>query len=230
MLLSRLPRKPLLGTWVNRGLVCLVTLQGCIRTQPQREVLGLHGLPHHPYQFAIECLQVRLIAQLGGERLKGLSRIVLTSVEAPVHERLEAASQRVEQRCDHKGRGDHGYLGLLLLAGERAEDRLCPRHTSQVGRCQQGREGCVNEGAVDENVYLVEAVPQYGDANGQVEPHVGSGLEQGPSTLTEHQLEAERSPTDDVDPDHYGGQREPLQLLALHPTRPPIPEKQRDRR
>src|SRR5829696_6779936 len=166
MLLSKLPRTLLLGTWVNRGLVCLLTLQGCIRTQPQREVLGLHGLPHHPYQFAIECLQVRLIAQLGGERLKGLSRIVLTSVESPVHERLEAASQRVEQRCDHKGRGDHGYLGLLLLAGERAEDRLCPRHTSQVGRCQQGREGDVDQRAVYDEVYVVEAVLQDGEAHG----------------------------------------------------------------
>ena len=41
---------PLLGNSVNKALlVCRPALRDCIRTQPQRDVLGLHGLPNHPY-------------------------------------------------------------------------------------------------------------------------------------------------------------------------------------
>jgi len=39
----------------------------CIRTQPQRDVGWLHRLPYYPRQFAVQRLQVRLLAQPGGE-------------------------------------------------------------------------------------------------------------------------------------------------------------------
>src|SRR5829696_5590358 len=166
MLLSKLPRTLLLGTWVNRGLVCLLTLQGCIRTQPQREVLGLHGLPHHPYQFAIECLQVRLIAQLGGEHLKGLSRVVLPSVEAPVHERLDAAAQGVEQGGNQEGRCHDREGGPL--ACEDHEEPLQQNDAAEVDGNQSRRERAVDEGTVYEDVYLVEPIAKdrYAHRNG----------------------------------------------------------------
>jgi hypothetical protein len=51
---------------------------------------GLHGLPYHTHQIVIEGFQVRLVLQLGGEGLKGLSCVVFAAVEAPVYEHLDA--------------------------------------------------------------------------------------------------------------------------------------------
>ena len=64
------------------------------------------------------------------------SRVFLASylpaVEAPVYEGLDAAPQGIEQRGDHESGDDNGQLGLLLLAGERTEDRLGRRHAPEV--------------------------------------------------------------------------------------------------
>jgi hypothetical protein len=36
-----------------------------VGAQPQRDVSGLHSLPHHHYQFGVQGVQVRLISELG---------------------------------------------------------------------------------------------------------------------------------------------------------------------
>jgi hypothetical protein len=82
---------------MNRGLlVSLLTLRGGIGPQPQRDVCRLHRLPDHPHQFGVQRLKIGLLSQLGGEGFEGLSSIVLAAVEAPIYERLDAASQRIE--------------------------------------------------------------------------------------------------------------------------------------
>jgi hypothetical protein len=48
---------------------------------------------------------------------------------------------------------------LLLLAGERAEGVLQGDHAAEVEEEQHRREGAVDEGAVYDEVYVVEAVP-----------------------------------------------------------------------
>lgn len=58
--------------------------------QPQRHVLGLHGLADHRYEVATQGFQVYLVAQSRGENFQGLPRVVLASVEAPVDEGLDA--------------------------------------------------------------------------------------------------------------------------------------------
>jgi hypothetical protein len=50
-----------------RSLVCLLTLRSRLRSQPQRDVGGLHRLPYHTYQIIAECVEVRLIPQLDRE-------------------------------------------------------------------------------------------------------------------------------------------------------------------
>jgi hypothetical protein len=75
-------------------------------TQPQRDVLRLHRLPHHRYKLAIWRLQVGLVTEPGRERLQSLSGVVLSAVEAPVYERLDAPTQWAEQCSNYEG-GDH---------------------------------------------------------------------------------------------------------------------------
>ena len=80
----------------ERMLVYLPVTRGCVGPQPQSDVLWLHRLPHHSYQIVAQSIEVRLVSKLGGEALESLSRVVLSSVEAPIYERLYAPSQWVE--------------------------------------------------------------------------------------------------------------------------------------
>jgi hypothetical protein len=45
--------------------------------QPEREVLRLHSVPHHAHQVLVQPVQVRLVAQPGGEGLQGPGGVVL---------------------------------------------------------------------------------------------------------------------------------------------------------
>src|ERR671910_3685538 len=75
-------------------LVRLLPLRIRSGTQPQRGVGGLHRLRNHPYQIVAEGFQVNLVPQLLREGFQRLPRVILPPVEAPVYERLDAASQR----------------------------------------------------------------------------------------------------------------------------------------
>src|SRR5215203_4678368 len=80
--------------------------RGPIGTQPQRDVLRLQRLAYNPRNVVVERLEVRFVAQPGGEGFEGLSRVVLAPVEAAIDKRLDAAPQRVEQCRYHQGRYD----------------------------------------------------------------------------------------------------------------------------
>lgn len=54
--------------------------------QPQGDVLGLHGVPGHPYEVLAQRIQVRLLSQSAGK-----SGRVFATVEAAVYEALDAA-------------------------------------------------------------------------------------------------------------------------------------------
>src|SRR5215210_1211694 len=102
----------------------LTTFGDLIWTQPQRDVFRLNRFPDDSNQFLVQAVEVRLVAQAGGEGVERLSRVVLLSVEAPVYERLDAASQGVEQRGDRE-RGDHdGQLREIFVTGEGPEGVL----------------------------------------------------------------------------------------------------------
>jgi hypothetical protein len=55
---------------IRRRVVFLLNLQRCIRTQPQRDVRGLHRLPHYPHQATAQSVDVGLVSELGRVRSK----------------------------------------------------------------------------------------------------------------------------------------------------------------
>jgi hypothetical protein len=89
------------------GLLFLRTLSDLSgRTQPQRDVGGLHRFPYHAHEIVAQSVEVRLIPELGTEGFQCLGRIVLAPVEAAIYKRLHASSQRYEQAGNGEGR-DH---------------------------------------------------------------------------------------------------------------------------
>ena len=48
------------------------SLRWLVWAQPQRDVRGLHRLPHHAHQIVVQRFQVRLVPELGGEGFEGL--------------------------------------------------------------------------------------------------------------------------------------------------------------
>jgi len=57
------PRNP-----VNRDLLAyLLVLRSRLWVQPQGDVLGLHGVPGHPYEVLAQRIQVRLLLQSAGK-------------------------------------------------------------------------------------------------------------------------------------------------------------------
>src|SRR5215211_5304770 len=135
-----------------------------VGTQPQRHVRRLHRLPYHSHQVVIEGFQICLVPELGREGFKGLPRVVLPAIEPPVYERLDATPQRSKQCRDKQGGGDDCEGGLL--AYEEDERSLQNDDDAEVEGYQHGGQGAVDEGAVYEYVYLVEAVTQDSYADG----------------------------------------------------------------
>src|SRR5215204_7416516 len=163
-LFTELPKTSLLlGTSVNKAASLPAGVPSRLGFQPQRNVGWLHSLPYHTYQVLAQGVQVCLVAQLGREGFQGLPGIVLPPVETPVYERLYVPPQRGKYRRYQKG-GRHDREGGPL-ARKGAESVLQTHHPSYVGRCQENSERAVDEGPVDEYVYLVEAVPQDGEAH-----------------------------------------------------------------
>ncbi len=85
-------------------------------------MLGLHRVVNYRDQIVLQGIQVRLVAEFGVESRQSPGRIVLLAVETPVHERLDAATQGVEEGCYRKSRGHDSQL--RLLAGEEPESIL----------------------------------------------------------------------------------------------------------
>ena len=110
---------------------------GWVGTQPQGDMGGLHRLPHDSYEVAAQGVQVSLVTQLGREGFQGLCCIILSAVEAPVYERLDAASSGVEQSRYHQSGDDHSQLWLPLLTGEGTEDRPGCRYAPEVHKYQR---------------------------------------------------------------------------------------------
>jgi hypothetical protein len=69
----------------KRVLVYPPVFGGRVGTQPQSDVSWLHRLPHHSHQVVAQCIKIRLVLELCGEALEGLSRVILATVEAPIY-------------------------------------------------------------------------------------------------------------------------------------------------
>jgi hypothetical protein len=67
------------------------------RPEPERCPGWFHGLVDHGQELVGQGVQVELLAQAGGEPLDGGRGIVAAPVEPSVHDRLDAAADRLEQ-------------------------------------------------------------------------------------------------------------------------------------
>jgi hypothetical protein len=124
----------------------------------------VHRLHHHSHELVIQCVEVRLIPELGGEGFEGLSSVVLPAIETPVYKGLQATSQRSEQGGDGQGGGDDRKLRLLTCEG--AEKPLEYHDAARIHRHQHHGEGTVDKRTIDQEVYLVETIAQDGNACG----------------------------------------------------------------
>src|SRR5215217_6541887 len=115
-----------------RLVISLLIFRSGIGVQPERYVGRLHGLPNHTYEFGAHGVQVGLLAQLGRERFQSLSSVVLHPVETLIYVRLDALTERGEQRSDHESGHYYGELRLLSLADERSQDSLRYCHAADV--------------------------------------------------------------------------------------------------
>ena len=88
--------------------MCLFALRSRLGAQPQRDVGRLHRLVYHSYEVVAQCIQIRLVSELGRQGFESLSGVVLLAVEAPVYEGLYATPQGIEESSNHEGGDDDG--------------------------------------------------------------------------------------------------------------------------
>src|SRR5829696_1108316 len=119
----------------------------------------LYCLLDDTHELAGQIFEVRLVPQLEGEGFEGLPRVVLAAVEAAVYERLDAVPDGVEEGRDQERRCHHSQLGSLSRKGDPG-----PLQHGDADEVQQGEDdaqGPVDQGAVDDDVYVVEAILEY---------------------------------------------------------------------
>src|SRR5918994_132094 len=158
----------------SRGLLIYWLFPGGhFGTQPQRDVLRLHRLPDHRDQILAHGGEVCFVAQPGAERDQGRRRVVLPAVEASIYGDLYAASEGTEQGGNCQSGDYDDELLLFLVSGEGAEGVLQGGYAPEVHQREHHGQRAVDEGTVDDHVYVVEAVAEDGDA--QRERHDGQG-------------------------------------------------------
>src|SRR5215216_4703976 len=129
--------------------------------------------------------------------------------------------QRVEQRGYSQRRSYDPELGFLTR--ERPEELLKEHHATQVHSYEHCCERAVDEGAVYEDVYVVEPVAQDRDAHRNRQAH-DTGYHQHGAAPSQPNYTHRCG--DYIGEDGACGQRrhsvsEPLDLLALYPLRVP---------
>src|SRR6266480_3554699 len=82
---------------------------------PQGDMRWLHGFLHYGQQLLAQLIQIRLIAQRGGESGGDLGRVILAAIEAAVNDGLETPLDDDEQEDDTQAKDEP--LGLLPLHG-----------------------------------------------------------------------------------------------------------------
>src|SRR5215212_9903896 len=97
-----------------------------------------------------QSVQVGLVPKVGAESFQRLCSIVLTPIEAPIHESLHPPTQWVEQGGDDE-RGDY-HSQLLLASCERSEDVPQRDNAAEVNQHQRRRQSTVDQGAVDDYI------------------------------------------------------------------------------
>src|SRR5215467_15704622 len=133
------------------------------RAQPERDMGRLHRLLNHRNQVTRKRRQVHLAAQGSrkfGERADG---IVLAAIEVTINGGLQATAQGPEESGDNEGRGDDGEL---RISGEAAKQSLECDDTDGVDKREGSGEGAIDEGTIEQDIYVEEPVAQHRDHDG----------------------------------------------------------------
>src|SRR5215472_13776028 len=83
-------------------------------TQPERDMRGLHGLLYYGQQVLTQLLQVDFLAQGRAESWHRLGGVILSTIEAPVNNPLDAPTERLEQKVDSQRGEDDGHAAALV--------------------------------------------------------------------------------------------------------------------
>src|SRR6266581_9725759 len=111
----------------------------------------LHGFLNYRYQLCTQLVQVYLIADGRIERSKCAGCVILATVEATVDQRARAIMQWLEQNPNQKGGSNNRQL-VSLYECETACQGLECEHANFVDRCQQDRQGAVDQRAAYDDI------------------------------------------------------------------------------
>src|SRR2546425_1871239 len=198
--------------------------------QPEARVRRLHRVADSNEQLAPKGVEVDLVAQAERERVERACGVVAGPVEAAVYAALDAGAYRIEKR--HRGQRRQRDRELVPL-GERAQHPLQADDRGDVERAKGHDRRAVHERAVDEDVDVVQAVTEDGDACAERDgrdaagvPDYGDHIE--PCRLAREPIPSAEEPESGDAREREGGRvDEPLELLALDPAGSPPAEEQR---
>jgi hypothetical protein len=184
----------------------------------------LHRLVHHGEQLGRQGVQINLVAEADAEGLHRRGRVVPAAVKAPVDHCLRAASGRLEQGRHDQGRPSHHPA--RRVAAHPAEQLPQHQHRAAVDGAQEGAERAVDQRAVDQPVDVVQPEAQDRDACSDRDQGDDQPIEHGNQAAVREQDVAQQQKHEH----QRGGVGEPLELLALHPTRAAKPHHHREGR
>src|SRR6266702_6013512 len=136
----------------------------------------LHGFLNDIEQVLTQLAQVYLIEQGCAERFHDLDRSVLTAVETAVNDRLDAMAQGLEESSNSECRD---YAGdIVILAYDPSQQVLQGKDETKIDHSQQDRQRAIHERTVDQQVDVVESVPQNREPNGERDQEKYDGEEE----------------------------------------------------
>src|SRR5918996_4584922 len=129
---------------------------------------GTHRLVDDAEQIGRESLEVDLVAEPRREVLQRLRGVELRPIETAVDEALDTPSGRSEQSRHGQRRARHCEL---RLSRERTRDHLKRCDCYDVSKCERDGQRTVDECPVDDDVDVVQTVPEdrYADRHGDEE-------------------------------------------------------------
>src|SRR6266516_8063353 len=122
----------------------------CRRTQPQRDMRGLHRLLHDSQQLIAQLIQVYLLPQGDAESCHRLGGVILAAVEAPVNDPLDALAERLEQDIDRQGGDDDG--DPIVLADDATQKHLQANDQAHIDPRQDNRERAIHDRTTNEDI------------------------------------------------------------------------------
>src|SRR5258706_11975359 len=179
--------------------------RSCAVSQPERCGCRLDRLADGVEEIAADRFERDLVPQPHAEGVDRARRVVSAAVEAPVDGALDPRPQRLHQRERRERRARDREL---TAAGDRPKGGLEKENEDPVGPGKCRRKRAVHERALDDDVYLIQAVTEDGDRDRDGQPKQCDVVKCEPRSRPSGR---EEDPAED---DHERGVSEELELLA----------------